>query len=145
MGSWRVGCGPGLHSPGNEAVLILKRPCWTIGGQHRESHDDDSGLLDGSVAAMVVEISCRKARISGIYLDPRGLQLLGVCDLDQVKRCFRRLICHEINGPNSEAGSELSVSEPNPLDMLTILPAADLRRSGSSAFVTATTPKTFVS
>jgi len=47
--------------------------------------------------------------------------------------------------PNSHSGSLLSVSDPNPLVMLTTRPAAAFLSSGSMAFVTATPPKTFVS
>jgi hypothetical protein len=40
---------------------------------------------------------------------------------------------------------ELIVSEPNPLETLTMRAAVDLRSSGKNACVTASTPKTFVS
>jgi hypothetical protein len=42
-------------------------------------------------------------------------------------------------------GSAWSVSEPNTLDRLTIRPVGDLRISGKSACVSATTAKKFVS
>src|ERR1700683_750799 len=44
-----------------------------------------------------------------------------------------------------EAGSEFIVSEPTPLDTLTMRAAGALRRIGSIAWVTARTPNTFVS
>src|SRR5271156_1177480 len=110
-------------SPRERPVLVRERARRTIRPEQRKSHWLTSALLDGPRACIVVEIRLGIARTSGVDFDP------GRLELDR----------------HGEAGSAFLVSEPTPLDTLTIRAAGASRSSGSIAWVTARTPNTLVS
>ena len=58
---------------------------------------------------------------------------------------FELLYARNFTDAKSQLGSLFSVSEPSPEERFTMRPASERRSSGSSACVTRTTPKTFVS
>jgi hypothetical protein len=59
----------GIGLPGDGAVLVLEGPGRTVRAEGSQPDRDDGGLLDGTVAAVVVEVGGCEAGVGGVNLD----------------------------------------------------------------------------
>src|SRR5262249_3203695 len=82
--------------PGDDAVVVLAGPGRPVGAERGQPDGYDGSLLGCLVAAMVVQVGGREARVGRIHLDPGVPEFLGERDRDRVQRGLGRLVGDEV-------------------------------------------------